>query len=151
MKLLTLLLGAMVWLVSPMAEALADKRVALVIGNSNYKRAKSLPNPASDASAFADLLRKSGFHVVDARINLGSSDMRRALREFSDHTRGADIAVVYYAGHGIEIDGTNYLLPVDSVLERDLDVEDEAVSLDRILKMMEPAQRLRLVILEPRA
>ena len=119
-----------------------------MIGNSDYKRAKSLSNPASDASAFADLLRKSGFQVVDARNNLSSSDMRRALREFSDHARGADIAVVYYAGHGIEIDGTNYLLPVDSVLERDLDVEDEAISLDRILKVMEPAQRLRLVILD---
>ena len=59
--------------------------------------------------------------------------MRRALRDFADKARGADIAVIYFAGHGLEVDGTNYVVPVDAVLERDADVEDEAVSLNRIL------------------
>ena len=74
--------------------------------------------------------------------------MRRVFRDFAEKSRGADIAVVFYAGHGIEIDGTNYLLPVDTALKRDLDVEDEAISLDRIVRMLEPAKRLRLIILD---
>ena len=74
--------------------------------------------------------------------------MRRLFRDFAEKSRGADIAVVYYAGHGIEIDGINYLLPVDTALKRDIDVEDEAISLDRIVRMMEPAKRLRLIILD---
>src|SRR6185436_14765326 len=78
--------------------------------------------------------------------NLGGLEMRRLFRDFAEKSRGADIAVVYYAGHGIEIEGTNYLLPVDTVLKRDLDVEDEAISLDRIVRMLEPAKRLRLII-----
>jgi uncharacterized caspase-like protein len=74
--------------------------------------------------------------------------MRRALRDFSDKARDADVAVVYYAGHGIEVDGTNYLIPVDAVLERDIDIYDEAFALDRILVTIEPAKQLRLVILD---
>ena len=70
------------------------------------------------------------------------------LREFAEATRDADIAVVYYAGHGIEVDGTNYLIPVDAKLERDTDVYDEALSLDRVLVAVEPAKQLRLVILD---
>ena len=126
----------------------ADKRVALVIGNSAYKRVMQLPNPSRDAAAISELLKKSGFDVVESRNNLTITDMRRAIREFSDKARDADIAVVFYAGHGIEVDGINYLVPVDAVLERDLDVEDEAVSLERIIKVMEPVKRLRLVILD---
>jgi hypothetical protein len=74
--------------------------------------------------------------------------MRRALRDFSDRVSDADVAVVYYAGHGMEIDGINYVIPVDAVLERDIDAYDEAVSLDRILAVIEPAKALRLVILD---
>ena len=62
--------------------------------------------------------------------------------------RDADVAVVYYAGHGMEVDGTNYLIPVDAALERDLDVYDEAVPLERILVTIEPAKQLRLVMLD---
>jgi hypothetical protein len=70
------------------------------------------------------------------------------LRDFADRVRDADIAVVYYAGHGIEVDGANYLIPVDARLERDTDVYDEAFSLDRVLIAVEPARKLRLVILD---
>ena len=129
-------------------DAFAQRRVALVIGNSNYVRVSQLPNPEKDAAAVAALLRTAGFEAVEARSNLGSGEMRRALREFADRVRGADVAVVYYAGHGIEVDGSNYLIPVDAVLDRDIDVDDEAISLDRILRIMEPAKRLRLVILD---
>ncbi len=139
------LLLASCWLVDG---ALAEKRVALVVGNSNYTKVKALPNPSRDAAAVAALLRASGFDVVEVRENLGTAEMKRVIRDFSDQTRDADVAVMYYAGHGMEVDGTNYLLPIDAALERDIDVEDEAISLDRILKILEPARRLRLVILD---
>ena len=129
-------------------QAMAQKRIALVIGNSNYVNVRPLANPENDATAVAGLFRAAGFDVVDASNNLGGIEMRRAFRDFAEKSRSADIAVVFYAGHGIEIDGTNYLLPVDTSLKRDLDVEDEAVSLDRIVRMLEPAKRLRLIILD---
>jgi uncharacterized caspase-like protein len=128
--------------------ALAGKRVALVIGNSNYQNVVALTNPANDAAAIAEMFRKAAFDVVDSRRDLKSQEMRRALRDFGDKARGADIAVIYFAGHGLEVDGSNYVVPVDAVLERDADVEDEAVSLNRILLAAEPATQLRLVILD---
>ncbi|MDP1865935.1 MAG: caspase family protein [Bradyrhizobium sp.] len=130
------------------APALADKRVALTIGNSAYKNAPQLVNPTNDAAAVSALLRSAGFDVVEAKTNLGISEMRRAISDFSDVASGADIAVVYYAGHGIEVDGSNYLIPTDAMLRRDIDVDDEAVSLDRILRILDPVKRLRLVILD---
>ncbi len=128
--------------------AQAEKRVALVIGNGNYKAVAKLNNPANDAQAVAALLKSSGFDVVEVRHDLSNAALRRAVNNFSDHIRGADIAVVYFAGHGIEVDGTNYLIPVDAELKRDIDVEDEALPLDRVVKILEPVRRLRLVILD---
>jgi hypothetical protein len=127
--------------------ALAQRRVALVIGNSSYQQAPLLPNPVNDAGAMASLFTRAGFKVV-LRRDVGINDMRRALREFSDATKDAEVAVVFFAGHGIEVDGDNYLIPTDAVLERDIDVDDETVSLDRILRVLEPAKQLRLVILD---
>ncbi|MGX7744842.1 caspase family protein [Rhodopseudomonas parapalustris] len=126
----------------------ADSRIALVIGNSSYANVVQLANPKNDAMAIAKMLVESGFDRVDAYYNLNITETRRALRRFSDSVQHADVAVVYYAGHGIEIDGTNYLVPVDAALERDLDVFDEAFSLDRVLSMIEPAKRLHLVVLD---
>jgi formylglycine-generating enzyme required for sulfatase activity len=128
--------------------AYAEKRVALVIGNGAYAKAAKLPNPARDAGAVETMLRRAGFDIVDVKRDLGRDAMRRALRDFSDKVREADIAVVFYAGHGIEVNGANYLIPVDAALERDIDVEDEAVPLDRVSQVLEPARRLRLVILD---
>jgi len=128
--------------------ALAEKRVALVIGNSGYQHVARLDNPANDASAMTEVLKGAGFDLVETFHDLKTSEMRRVLRDFSDHARDADVAVVYYAGHGIEVDGTNYLIPVDAALERDIDVYDEAFALDRILVTIEPAKQLRLVILD---
>ncbi|MBS0528282.1 MAG: caspase family protein, partial [Proteobacteria bacterium] len=129
-------------------EAVAGKRVALVIGNSAYQNVAPLPNPVRDAGAIADMFKKVGFDVVETRQNLKNVETRRTLNSFFDITRDADIAVVYFAGHGIEIDGTNYIVPVDAVLERDRDAFDEAVSLDRIVQSIEPARQLRLIILD---
>src|SRR5258708_556659 len=128
--------------------AFAEKRVALVIGNSAYQDVAQLPNPIKDAAAIADMFKRAGFDVVESRQNLKNVDTRRALNSFFDKVRDADIAVVYYAGHGIEIDGTNYIVPVDALLERDRDAFDEAVSLDRIVQTIEPARQLRLIILD---
>jgi uncharacterized caspase-like protein len=128
--------------------ALAEKRVALIIGMSQYKQVPRLANPARDADAMTALFRKAGFDTVDSRRDLGISELRRAIREFSEISRDADISVVYYAGHGIEVDGTNYLVPADARLLSDFDVEDETISLDRVLKALDPVKRLRLVILD---
>jgi uncharacterized caspase-like protein len=128
--------------------AMADKRVALLIGNSAYQKVTRLTNPANDSGVMAETLKNAGFDIVDLKRDLQANEMRRALRDFSDQVRDADIAIVYFAGHGIEIDGINYVIPVDAVLERDIDAFDEAIPLDRILTVIEPAKQLRLVILD---
>ena len=128
--------------------ALAEKRVALVIGNSAYQKVAKLPNPANDAAAMVAMLKAAGFDLVETKFNVAANEMRKALRDFAAKTRDADIAVVYYAGHGIELEGTNYLIPIDATLETDGDVLDETVPLDRVLFAVEPAKQLRLVILD---
>src|SRR6266550_3634209 len=128
--------------------ALAEKRVALVLGNSTYQNAPPLTNPINDGAVMAATFKSAGFDVVVSRYDLSAAETRRALRDFEDRARDADVAVVYYAGHGMEVDGTNYLIPVDAKLERDTDIYDEAFPLDRILIAVEPAKQLRLVILD---
>ncbi|MBR1152834.1 caspase family protein [Bradyrhizobium sp. JYMT SZCCT0428] len=128
--------------------AFADKRVALVIGNSSYRNVAKLNNPANDAAAVAAMLKSAGFDAVESKLDLTVGELRKTLRDFGNRSRDADVAVIYYAGHGIELDGTNYLIPVDATLETDTDVLDEALSLDRVLVAVEPAKQLRLVILD---
>jgi uncharacterized caspase-like protein len=145
-KLHRFLLAAVLLLVCQ--PAFAEKRVALVLGNSAYQNVAPLSNPVNDGAVIAAKLKEAGFDAVDSRHDLPAAETRRALRDFADAARDADIAVVYYAGHGMEVDGTNYLIPVDARLERDTDVYDEALSLDRVLVAVEPAKQLRLVILD---
>ncbi len=140
------LLAAALFLVSQ--PALAQKRVALVLANSTYQNVPPLTNPVNDGAVMAATFKSAGFDVVVARYDLSALDTRRVLRDFADRARDADVAVVYYAGHGMEVDGSNYLIPVDAKLERDTDIYDEAFSLDRILVAVEPAKQLRLVILD---
>src|ERR1700687_1013651 len=118
--------------------ALAEKRVALVLGNSAYQNVPRLPNPVNDGAVIAATLKDAGFDVVDSRHDLPAAETRRELRDFADRARD----------HGIEVDSTNYLIPVDAKLERDTDVYDEAFSLERVLLAIEPAKQLRLVILD---
>lgn len=127
---------------------LAEGRVALIIGNSAYQKVPRLANPASDAAALAAMFKAAAFDSVELKLDLTASELRRGLREFADRTRSADIAVIYYAGHGIELDGNNFLIPVDAALQTDGDVLDETVSLERVLFAVESARRLRLVILD---
>ena len=128
--------------------AQAERRIALVIGNSAYRNASALPNTINDANAIAALFRSVGFEVVSSRNELGVLEFKRAVRDFLITAETADIAVVYYAGHGIEVSGANYLIPVDAKLARDYDVEDEAVALDRIIWALQPVRRLRLILLD---
>jgi hypothetical protein len=126
----------------------SDRRIALVIGNSKYQRVPVLPNPSQDAVLVADALKQTGFQEVTVLSNLSRSDMIGALRDFASKADGADWAVVYYAGHGMEIAGTNYLVPIDATIAVDRDVSFEAIPLDQVLNAVERAKRLHLVILD---
>lgn len=128
--------------------AFAERQVALVVGNAEYEHADRLSSTINDASAIASLLTKAGFDVVDARRNVGVVEFKRAVRDFLDTASDADVAVVYYSGHGMEVEGVNYLIPIDAKLAKVWDADDEAVSLDRILLATEPAKKLRLIILD---
>src|ERR1700683_1021932 len=107
------------------APAHADKRVALVIGNGAYEKADKLVNTINDATAIANMLKAAGFDAVELRRNLGIREMRKAISDFSNSVRDADTVVVYFSGHGIEVDGTNYLVPTDASLDSDIDVPYE--------------------------
>jgi hypothetical protein len=131
----------------PSDAAVADKRVALIIGEAQYQNAPTLLNPARDASAMADLFRNAGFEV-QIRQDLGIVEFKREVRQFEDIASDAAIAVVYYAGHGIELNGVNYLIPVDAKLASDRDAEDEALRLERLVDAPEGPQKLRLIILD---
>src|ERR1700737_858282 len=131
---ISLTMGLLGWLIRPESSPaavvidppVAGKRVALVIGNSSYQHAPALPNPARDAKAMAVMFEKGGFAVVTAQYDIGNLQFRRAIRQFEDAAADADIAVIYYAGHGLEIHGVNYLIPVDAKLASDRD-DDEAI------------------------
>jgi D-alanyl-D-alanine carboxypeptidase len=130
------------------ASASMETRIALVIGNASYAAVSKLPNPPNDAEAVADALRGSGFSDVTLVHDAARADLVAALNGFADRAASADWAVVYFAGHGIELDGSNYLIPIDARLRADRDVQDEAVSLDRVMVAVQPARKLRLVILD---
>ena len=125
----------------------ADTRVALVIGNSAYGGVGALSNPTGDATLVADALGSEGFKVTLVR-DATRTAMLKALQAFGDEADQADWALVYYAGHGIEVGGVNYLLPTDVELRSDRDAQDEAISLNRVLETVENARKLRLVILD---
>ncbi len=147
-KLVPLLAGCFVGAATFAATALAEKRVALVIGNSAYAKTGKLANPANDARAIADLLRRAGFDISEARLDLGLAAFKRALSDFEVNLKDADIAAFYFSGHGVQINNLDYLLPVDAELARDVDAQDEAVTLERVLRATEGARRLRLVIID---
>jgi len=125
-----------------------ERRVALVVGNSKYASQASLDNPRNDAEAVATTLRDIGFQSVTTLHNLGRDKMVEALQNFASESDDADWAVVYYAGHGMEVGGSNFLIPVDAKLKADRDVQFEAVALDHVLNSVESAKKLRLVILD---
>ena len=124
------------------------RRIALIIGNSTYASVARLGNPANDAKEIASALRRIGFAAVIERYDLGYRELREALRAFGDKAAAADWAVVYFAGHGIQVNQTTYLIPTDARLTRAAHVEDEAVALPYVLSKVEEARKLRLVIID---
>ncbi len=138
---------AIVVLVDPVA-ARAETRVALIIANSRYAPGNELTNPPSDARLIEASLRKAGFGDIVIKNDLGHAAMIDALKEFGNKADHADVALVYYAGHGVEVDHVNYLVPTDVVFAHPRDVDIEAVKLDTVLSYTENARRLRLVIID---
>jgi tetratricopeptide (TPR) repeat protein len=128
--------------------AAPEVRVALVIGNSAYQSVEHLSDPRRDAEAVADALRQAGFQTVQLAEDVDHDAMMKALSSFRDVADNADWALIYFAGHGIEINGANYLIPVDAKLADDRDVQDETIPYEDLLSTVGRAKVLRLVILD---
>src|SRR6201996_894530 len=147
MRTLTLLVSVICILFSA-ESALADKRVAFVVGNGAYKNVAQLPNPPLDAKAIAATLRNVGFEVVEGS-DLTRDKMTEKLLDFGKRAQGADIAVFFYAGHGIAISGTNYLLPVDADINSEMDVKlGAAINIDLTLDQTMGDAKVKLVFLD---
>jgi len=128
--------------------ALADKRVAFVVGNAAYRNVPQLPNPAIDAKAIANVLRSVGFDVVEG-TNLTRDKMTEKLLDFGKKAEGADVAVFFYAGHGIAVNNTNYLLPIDADLKSEMDVKlGAAINVDLTLEQTMADAKVKLVFLD---
>lgn len=125
----------------------SERRVALVIGNSAYETAP-LKNPVNDGHDIAQALRELGFDVIH-KENVNQNDMKRAIREFGEKIRNSGVALFYYAGHGIQVNGQNYLIPVGATIEKEEEVEYEGVDVGFVLAQMENARsRTNIVILD---
>jgi hypothetical protein len=124
------------------------RKVALIIGNGAYKNVEPLANPPRDAKLIASTFRELGFATVTLMPDLSRDKFFAALHEFGVEAEKADWAVVYYAGHGMEIGGVNYLIPVDARLKADSDAETQAVALEQVIAAVAGARKLRLVMLD---
>ena len=144
-SLLRIAMGLLL-LVAGASVAGAEKRVALVIGNGAYKAQRLLENPANDARLVSQALTAARFAVVDTKTDLGIGEFRQALRRFQSLSTGADVAFVYFAGHGIEVGGVNWLIPTDAELAADRDLEYEAIKTDLVLQALAGANLRVLVI-----
>jgi len=128
--------------------SMADRRVALVVGNGAYKNVPNLPNPPKDAQAIAALLRNLGFDVVSGE-DLTHDAMTDVLRKFATQADGADVALFFYAGHGLQLDGKNYLLPIDSNPKSELDVKlGGPIDVNTLLDQTMATAKVKLVFLD---
>lgn len=125
----------------------AEKRVALVIGNSAYQSVTPLTNPVTDATDMSRLLERLGFEV-HTLANAGFDEMRRAFISFGEQARGADFAVIFFAGHGMETGGENWLIPVDAKLASDIDIPSETIGLQTIMRAVSNTTKVGLIILD---
>lgn len=146
--LITLATALFLALTSSLVQAADERRVALVIGNSQYESVARLPNTQPDADLIASSLREAGFTSVNLSYNLTRERLISALQRFASEAEKADWAVIYYAGHGIEMSGMNYLIPTDAKLKTDRDLQFEAVPLTQVLGAVEGARKLKLVVLD---
>jgi len=124
-----------------------ERRVALVIGNSHYQHAPTLANPAPDAHAVSDAFRRLGIDVTEG-YDLSEKDMRALMVKFANSMAGAKGAIVFYAGHGVALDGVNYMLPVDIDLKSPADLDLNGVSVDLVLRQMRRDERVNVIILD---
>ena len=138
--IVTLIAAALAWLVP--AAAVAEIRVALVIGNGGYQNTTPLTNPLNDARDMSAALKTAGFDVVEV-FDADKRNLDSSVRRFADKLTKADVALFFYAGHGLQVGSQNFLVPVDAKLERERDLEFEAVKLDFILRQMEIDSRSR--------
>lgn len=139
--------ASLVLLVSALGPASAEKRVALVIGNSAYDNTAPLKNPSNDATDIAETLRALDFEVIDG-TDLSKREMEKRIRAFADKLVGADVGLFFYAGHGLQVDGRNYLAPVNATLKSDTDLDFEAIELNLVLKQLERNSRVSIVFLD---
>jgi uncharacterized caspase-like protein len=147
MRTLTILVSLMCMALSVSA-AKADRRVAFVVGNGAYKNVAQLPNPPIDAKAMASTLRNVGFEVIEGS-NLTRDQMTEKLLDFGRKAQGSDVAVFYYAGHGIAVGGSNYLLPVDADIKSEMDVKlGAAINIDLTLDQTMGDAKVKLVFLD---
>src|SRR4051812_25421687 len=147
MRSLTLIVS-LICLLFTANSAQADRRVAFVVGNGAYKNVAALPNPPVDAKAIAAALRNVGFEVVEG-TNLTRDKMTERLLDFGKKAQGADVAVFFYAGHGIAISGTNYLLPIDADIKSEMDVKlGAAINIDLTLDQTMGDAKVKLVFLD---
>jgi uncharacterized caspase-like protein len=125
-------------LVAYAVSANAEKRVALVIGNSAYRNVTPLDNPTKDAGLMADTLRDLGFTLIGngAQKDLDKAAVDQAIQDFRRQIQGADVAVFYYAGHGVQVRGSNYLVPVNANPVREADVDFQMVDVNLVLNQM---------------
>jgi len=130
------LLCAFAALIAVQSAAFAGVRLALVLGNGKYEAVPALDNPSNDAADLAQALRGVGFEVIEQR-DATRDAMAKAVREFSERLRGADVALFFYAGHGLQMNGENYLLPVDAKIESPADVRFNTINLSDIQQEME--------------
>jgi tetratricopeptide (TPR) repeat protein len=135
---------------NPVASASPQRRVALIISNSNYTSPgiAQLPNPKNDAELIASVLRVLGFQSVELKSDLSREQMIRALQDFASQADNSDWSVFYYSGHGIAYNGSNYMIPVDARLRADRDIDLEAIDAGKISYSMAGSRQLRLVILD---
>jgi tetratricopeptide (TPR) repeat protein len=130
------------------AVAIRGRRVALVIGNSTYKNVPTLANPLRDADAIFGTLQAIGFATVTLIKDGTREALIEALRKFAEDAEKADWALIYYAGHGMEMNGVDYLIPVDAKLATDRDLQFEALPLEQLLISVEGARKLKLILLD---
>lgn len=129
------------------AGAEAADRVALVIGNSAYKAQSPLANPVNDAADVGAMFRRLGFDVVEG-TDLDGAGLKAKLKEFRDRLDGGSLALFYYSGHGVQIEGRNYLVPIDAKIDKPDDVKLETVDMDLVLQMMRAEDRVSVVVLD---
>lgn len=144
---ISLILAALLFTAASVGTAAAEKRVALVVGNSKYESFATLANPANDAASVAKVLRSADFQVIEA-LDKSRLDLEDTVRNFMRQLDGADVGLFYYSGHAVQVDGRNFLIPIDAKLVGANDLDFEAFDIGNLQRYMEQRVKMRLVFLD---